>query len=135
MKLSTVGGACDSGSQTSSYAALLTAALGATAAWVARKAQHAEEDDPPIGDFVTVDGVRLHYVERGSGTPLVLLHGNVVRLQDFLVSGLIDRLAERHRVIAFDRPGFGHSERPRNRLWTAAAQAELLKKHICAVGN
>ena len=30
--------------------------------------------------------VRLHYIERGQGTPIVLLHGNAVRLQDFVAS-------------------------------------------------
>ena len=39
---------------------------------------------------------------------------------------MLDRLALHHRVIAFDRPGFGHSERPRDRFWTPAAQGELL---------
>ena len=41
--------------------------------WLAQKA---ERRNPPIGRFITVKGVRLHYVERGTGTPLVLLHGN-----------------------------------------------------------
>jgi len=57
----------------------------------------------------------------------VLIHGNTVSLQDFEASGLLDRLARNHRVIAFDRPGFGHSDRPRDRLWTPVAQAELLQ--------
>jgi pimeloyl-ACP methyl ester carboxylesterase len=115
-------------------AAATTAALAATAAWIARKAHRAEQENPPLGAFLTVDGVRVHYIERGSGTPLVLLHGNVVRLQDFLSSGLFDRLAERYRVIAFDRPGFGYTERPRDRLWTARAQAELLQKALVEIG-
>ncbi len=51
-----------------------------------------------------------------------------------MASGLIDRLAQHHRVVAFDRPGFGYSERPRDRLWTAAAQAELLNKAIGQLG-
>lgn len=114
--------------------ATATAALAATAAWVARKAHRAEHDNPPLGAFITVDGVRLHYIEKGSGAPLVLLHGNVVRLQDFLSSGLFDRLSQHHRVIAFDRPGFGYSERPRDRLWTARAQAELLQKAFLEIG-
>ena len=115
-----------------SAAAATAAAVGlaATAAWVARKAQRAEHDNPPLGAFITVDGVRLHYIERGSGKPLVLLHGNVVRLQDFLASGLFDRLAEHYRVIAFDRPGFGYSERPRDRVWTARAQAEVVQQAL-----
>ncbi len=79
-----------------------------------------------MGRFLEIDGVRLHYVERGEGSPVVLIHGNTVSLADFEASGVIDRLAANHRVIAFDRPGFGHSTRPRDRLWTPAAQAELL---------
>ncbi|WP_309244031.1 alpha/beta fold hydrolase, partial [Caballeronia sp. EK] len=54
-------------------------------------------------------------------------------LQDGLCSGLFDRLAERHRVIAFDRPGFGYSERPRDRLWTSLAQARLFHQAFNAL--
>ena len=111
-------------------AGLATATLAATAAWIAYKAQRAERDEPRAGASIVVDGVRLHYIDRGRGTPVVLLHGNAVRLEDFQACGLINRLSERHRVIAFDRPGFGHSERPRDRLWTPAAQADLLHKAL-----
>ena len=121
-------------SKRSALAALAIGTLAATAAVVARKARRVERDEPPQGAFVEVDGVRLHYVERGHGTPIVLLHGNAVRLQDFLASGLIDSLAARHRVIAFDRPGFGFSARPRNRLWTPEAQAELVHKSFSQLG-
>jgi pimeloyl-ACP methyl ester carboxylesterase len=107
--------------------ALATVALAATAATVARAARRAEQQHPPRGAFMVHDGVRLHYLERGEGTPVVLLHGNLVHAGDFVASGLIDRLAQHHRVVAFDRPGFGHSERPRDRLWTADAQARLLQ--------
>ena len=37
---------------------------------------------------------------------------------------MLDRIAERHRVVAIDRPGFGYSDRPHGTLWTPAAQAE-----------
>jgi pimeloyl-ACP methyl ester carboxylesterase len=50
--------------------------------------------------------------------------------RDFVLSGVIDFLAKDHRVIAFDRPGFGFSERPRSRIWTAGAQATLLHKAL-----
>jgi pimeloyl-ACP methyl ester carboxylesterase len=115
-------------------AGLAMGALAATAAVVAKKANRAERDRPPQGSFVEVDGVRLHYIERGTGTPVVLLHGNAVRLQDFEASGLVDRLAERHRVIAFDRPGVGFSERTRDRLWTPDAQAALIQKAFSRLG-
>ena len=114
-----------------SNAGLITAAaaasLAATAVWVEVQARRAERDNPPEGEFIDIDGVDLHYIERGDGPPVVLLHGNAVTQADFSASGLMDRLARNHRVIAFDRPGFGHSSRPRDRLWTPAAQADLLR--------
>jgi len=99
--------------------------------WLALKA---ERRNPPLGRFITVDGVRLHYVERGTGTPLILLHGNGSMIQDFQSSGLIDLAAKKYRVIAFDRPGFGHSERPRSRIWTPAAQADLIAAALEEIG-
>lgn len=104
-----------------------SAVAAGTALWVHRKAQAAERANPPLGTRILVDRVGLHYVERGTGTPVVLIHGSNVSLEDFEASGLLDRLARNHRVIAFDRPGFGHSDRPRDRLWTPAAQARLLQ--------
>ena len=76
-----------------------------------RLARNAENDNPPAGQFLEVGGVRLHYVERGSGPPLVLLHGNGSMIQDFETSGIIDMTAEKGRVIVFDRLGFGHTGR------------------------
>lgn len=106
------------------------AALGTACAGAAvlnhRRAKAAERNNPPIGSFVTVDGVKLHYLERGEGPTVVLLHGNGTMIEDWLASDIFDELAKAHRVIAFDRPGFGHSERPRSRVWTPAAQASLL---------
>ncbi len=40
-------------------------ALGASALYAAAQAKQAERRTPPIGAFLIVDGVRLHYVERG----------------------------------------------------------------------
>jgi pimeloyl-ACP methyl ester carboxylesterase len=94
----------------------------------------AEERNPPTGRFIDVDGVRLHYVERGAGDLVVLLHGNGSMVQDFECSGLIDLAAREYRVIAFDRPGFGHSERPRRTIWTADAQARLFKSALDKIG-
>jgi pimeloyl-ACP methyl ester carboxylesterase len=115
-----------------------TAAAGAAlvgAALVNRqRAKKAEEQNPPLGEFIEVDGVRLHYLERGEGSPIVLLHGNGTMIEDWLVSGLFDTLAKTNRVIAFDRPGFGHSERPRSRIWTPEAQAALFVKAFGELG-
>ena len=96
-------------------------------------ARRAERRNPPRGKFIQIDRVRLHYVDRGTGPAVILLHGNGMMARDFELSGLIDLLAKGHRVIAFDRPGFGHSERPRNRIWTAEAQAILLWRALSEI--
>jgi pimeloyl-ACP methyl ester carboxylesterase len=111
----------------------IAAAAGvlATTAVVNRQlAQKAQRDNPPKGQFIEIDGVRLHYVERGKGRPLVLFHGNGSMIQDFESSGLINLAAKNYRVIVFDRPGFGHSLRPRNVVWTPEAQADLFMKAL-----
>jgi pimeloyl-ACP methyl ester carboxylesterase len=99
--------------------------------WLAKKA---ERRNPSIGCFITVDGVRLHYYERGTGTPLILLHGNGSMIEDFQSSGLIDLASKKYRVIAFDRPGFGHSDRPRRIVWTPNAQADLIAAALDKIG-
>ena len=106
---------------------IAAAAIAASAVLVRHQARQAEWESPPTGTFLEVDGIRLHYLERGEGPPVVLLHGNGVMARDFVASGLFDRLSRRYRVLAIDRPGFGYSARPRGRLWTAEAQATLLR--------
>src|ERR1700728_2403991 len=85
--------------------AVAVGALVATALLNRHLAKKAERDNPPAGRFLKVNGVRLHYIERGSGDPVVLLHGNGSMIQDFECSGLVDLVAKNHRVIVFDRPG------------------------------
>jgi pimeloyl-ACP methyl ester carboxylesterase len=109
-------------------------ALAAAALVVRKRTRSAERLNPPSGRFLLIDGVRLHYVERGEGAPVVLLHGNGTMVQDFDLSGLLDLAAAHYRVIAFDRPGYGHSTRPRGRVWTPGAQAELFAKAFRALG-
>ena len=115
----------------------LVAALAATAAGLAAAAlinaartKAAEAATPPAGDFVAVGGVRVHYLDRGPRdgilSPVVLIHGNGALLQDFVISGVVDALAATRRVIVFDRPGSGYSERPEGRKWGPVEQAAVL---------
>ena len=101
-------------------------ALGALALVNRVAAGISERRHPPRGRFIEVDGVRLHYLEAGAGTPVLLLHGNGAMAEDWVVSGVFDRLAATNRVIAFDRPGFGYSARPRTAIWSAGRQARLM---------
>jgi pimeloyl-ACP methyl ester carboxylesterase len=90
------------------------------------------EDQPPVCQFITVDDTRLRYLDSGAGAPVVLLHGNGSLIEDFVSSGIMD--APGHRFIAFDRPGFGYSERPRGRAWGPSEQASLLLRALAHLG-
>ena len=118
--------------KTSRSAAGLVAAAGlaGAAAFVSTRTSRVERLFPPAGRFVEVDRARLHYVDQGDGPPLILLHGLGSMIEDFRLSGLIDQAARRYRVIAFDRPGYGHSTRPRNTRWGPVAQARLIRKAL-----
>lgn len=85
-------------------ALVVVAALAAYAAVIARRVQARV---PPLGRFVDVDGARLHYVDRGRGPVVVLLHGLGGNLRNF--HALIEQLEVDHRVVALDRPGCGYS--------------------------
>lgn len=122
------------GSRRNTYLFAAGATLAAAALVVRQRTRQAERDNPPLGEFIEVDGIRLHYVERGEGPPLVLLHGDGSMIQDFETSGLIDLAAKKHRVIVFDRPGYGYSERPRGKVWTPQAQAQLLHRALLFLG-
>ena len=117
-------------------AALVGACAVAIGAWYWRRRAHqAERAHPPLGQFVEVDGARLHYVEHGRGEPaIVILHGNGAMIEEVLASGLVERLEPLHRVVIFDRPGFGHSVRPRWRIWHPGAQARVIREAMDRLG-
>jgi pimeloyl-ACP methyl ester carboxylesterase len=86
-----------------------------------------------VGEFVTVEGVRLHYVSKGAGKPVVLLHGNAGFTHDY--STVMRQLAERgFRALAFDRPGHGLSERPETEIATVEVQARLVRGALLELG-
>ena len=76
--------------------------------------------------FVAADRFRIRYLEAGTGTPLVHLHG----AGGMRVSPAHELLASKYRVIAFEMPGFGASaENTRTR-----DQAELARTMAAATG-
>lgn len=111
------------------------AAAAAAAVAVEHDRLKAERAHPPTGRFMTVDGVRLHYVDsEGPGQPVVMFHGNGAMIADLEISGIVARSARRYRTIVFDRPGYGYSERPRGRNWGPSEQAALFAKALADLG-
>jgi len=114
--------------------AVAATALLASAVVVRQRTRAAEAREPPHGKFMLIDGVELHYTDSGGNKPVVvLLHGNGAMIQDFEISGLTSILSRKHRVITFDRPGYGYSTRP-HRTWTPEAQADLLHQAVRELG-
>lgn len=58
--------------------------------------------------FSTTDGIKLNFLERGSGQPLLLVHG--FPLDHSMWAGQMDDLAGQYRVVAPDLCGFGQSD-------------------------
>jgi haloalkane dehalogenase len=65
--------------------------------------------------YLEQDGLRMHYVEEGSGDPILLLHGEPT--WSYLYRKLIPTLAGAGRAIAPDYFGFGRSDKPLAREW------------------
>ncbi len=107
------------------------------AIWSAWGSRAIEARFPAIGQFIEVNGQRLHYTDSGSSlaedgsgladdAPAILLvHGANSNLRDFQ-SSIGPLLAGRFRVLAFDRPGYGYSERRQTRWQNPAEIADLL---------
>lgn len=74
--------------------------------------------------FADVDGVRVHYQEKGSGPALVLIHGN--NSSTYTWSDVLDALAAEHRVVAVDMKGFGFTSKPKEGDYRVEAQATLV---------
>lgn len=92
-----------------------------------------ESKFPPLGGFIEIGGERLHYLSKGEGQTLVLLHGASASLRDMEAS-LFHDLAKDFHVVAFDRPGYGYSSR-KNRTWpNPDIQAVLIEKALTELG-
>ena len=78
--------------------------------------------------YAEIDGARVHYVDEGSGPPLLLLHGNPT--WSFLYRDVIKGLSARFRCIALDYPGFGLSRAPSSYGFTPAEHSRVVGRLI-----
>ena len=74
--------------------------------------------------FCQTAGLRQHYVDEGSGRPLLLLHGQPT--WGYIWRRFIPALAATHRVIVPDHMGFGKTETPPDREYTLRSHVENL---------
>jgi len=99
----------------------------------ARHGAHSRAAFPPSGVFVDAGGVRVHALDRGTGSPVVMLHGADGTHLDF--SGeVLEAVARTHRAIVIDRPGHGYSDRLPRGTATVEAQSDVLHATLRALG-
>lgn len=102
--------------------------------WVTQKtAAKVAKAVPPRGKFIKISTGRLHYIDKGHGPVILMVHGLGAQLGNF-DTGLADDLARDHRVIAIDRPGMGWSDRPEDADASPRAQAALVAEVIDTLG-
>lgn len=108
-------------------------ALGALVLFTAYTARRVEAALPPLGRFVEVGGARIHYVDRGDGPTLLLIHGLGSNMRTFTHS-VLDRLVGEFRVVVMERPGSGESSRDPRADARLRSQAETVSAFIHALG-
>ena len=121
-------------------AGLLVALAAATVlaaayfAFVTRRiANGAERRVPPSGAFVTIDGNRIHYVEKGEGRPILMIHGLGGHLHQ-MRRPLMEEFGDGFRLIAMDRPGSGYSTRATGLDGRLSEQAGIVIRFIEELG-
>jgi pimeloyl-ACP methyl ester carboxylesterase len=86
----------------------------------------------PEGKFVEVEGMRLHYLERGSGEPVLMLHGWPT--SSYLWRNVMGHVAEGNRAIALDLPGYGRSAKPLDASYSFRFFERALSGFLDALG-
>jgi pimeloyl-ACP methyl ester carboxylesterase len=74
----------------------------------------ARADDKPASEFFTTkDGVKIHYLVLGKGTPVILIHGYTGNAEgNWFRNGIAQALAKNHMVVALDCRNHGKSDKP-----------------------
>jgi pimeloyl-ACP methyl ester carboxylesterase len=87
-----------------------------------------------VDRYLEIEKTKLHLIQGGTGRQtVVMLHGNAGNIRDFEY-GLAELLSKSYRVIGFDRPGHGKSERPGSKAASVEYQALLLHKTLRSLG-
>jgi pimeloyl-ACP methyl ester carboxylesterase len=107
----------------------LAALGGGLAAFSGATARKIEKAVPRDGELVDVNGEKLHVVDRGSGPPIVLIHGLGGQLRNF-GRPMVDDLARDYRLVLVDRPGSGYSTRAPGASARLRVQAETIAELI-----
>lgn len=104
-----------------------------------------QKEFPNLGKFCYIQGTRVHYLQEGNGEPIVFLHDDGGDIYDLYLSSIWNKLKDKYRLIAIDRPGFGYSGRLEWKDYGYKNQAQIInetleylnidKFHLLCIGN
>jgi len=120
----------------------VAAVVGATAAacgafvsfrWLRRTREDQRWEDAKYpGKLVNIEGVTLHYEDKGSGKPFVMVHGFGASTFSFRYQ--LEEFSRDYRCIAIDLKGFGYSERAKGGDYSLTEQARLVLRALDLLG-
>ncbi len=112
---------------------LLAVLVAGLVSFSASTARRVEKALPPRGKFLELSGARVHYLDKGAGPAIVMVHGLGGQSGNFAY-GVVERLADEFRVIVMDRPGSGYSTREGDESARLKAQSAFVAELIGKLG-
>ncbi|BDS15343.1 alpha/beta fold hydrolase [Aureispira anguillae] len=79
-------------------------------------------------NYIIIDNIKLHYLEAGKGEVVLMLHG--FPTSSHLWRNVMLPIADSHRVIALDLPGYGWSEKPLTASYSFKYYARILSEFL-----
>lgn len=89
----------------------------------------AQQASPP-DQFFNSNGVQVRYIEQGTGSAVVMLHGYTGTAdRHFVANGVFAQIAKEHRAIAMDLRGHGKSGKPHDPRMYGEEMANDIVRH------
>lgn len=100
--------------------------------WGITISPEALKNKPEDRYFLTSDSIKIHYLVKGKGTPVILIHGlSGTAYGNWFSNGVGDALAKTHQVIALDCRNHGLSDQPAGELaWGSEKDVIELMDHL-----
>ena len=87
-----------------------------------------QKEYPFESKFFDQGGLKQHYIDEGTGSPLLMVHGNPT--WSFYYRHLVSAFRDSHRMVAVDHIGCGLSDKPQKYKYRLTQHIENLKRLV-----